>query len=132
MWRCAGRSCDLTRLLHILRYTASALCLFFFLAIFLFWLTTGPTPRVIWWNHSGPLPRYHLTTIRNSRLELGLYRGTSPGYWSDWSIESLTPRLEIIRQELTEQSKILDDLVTGINASSASYSSQIEISQARA
>ena len=122
----------MTGLLRILRYTASALCLFLFLAILLFWLTTGPTPRVIWWNHSGPLPHYHLATIRNYRLELGQYRGTSLSYWSYWSIELLTQQLELTRQELKEQSKILDDLVTRINLSSASYSAQIEISQARA
>ncbi len=132
MWRCAGRSCDLTRLLRIIRSAASALCLLLFLAILLFWLIIGPTPRVIWWNHSDSLPHYHLTTIRNARLELGLYRGTSLSYWSYWNIELLTQRLELTRQELKEQSKILDDLVTSINLSSASYSAQIEISQARA
>src|SRR2546423_1796773 len=63
MWRCAGRSCDLTRLLRIIRSAASALCLLLFLAILLFWLITGPTPRVIWWNHSDSLPHYHLTGI---------------------------------------------------------------------
>src|SRR6185436_10966705 len=120
MWRCAERSCYLRRVLGIFRYTASALCLILFLAILLFWLTT---PRVIWWNHSDPLPYYHLATIRNLRLEFGFYRETSFAHWRSWSMEGLKQQLELTSQELKEQSKTLDDLVTRTDLSS--YSPQM-------
>src|SRR5947209_19517614 len=98
-------------MIGIVRHTFAGLSLLLFFLILLFWLSTGPTPRVIWWNHSDSLPRYHLTTIRDARFELGLYRGTSPGYWSYWRT-GLTPRLEVPRQELPQQSKILYARVT--------------------
>src|SRR4051812_27000501 len=112
MWCSTNGSMCMIRVLRILRCISSALCLFLFLGILVFWRGTGPTARVIWWNHSDPLPYYHLATIRNGCLELGVYRETSLG---SMSIQSLTRQFERTCKELEEQSRILDDLVATIN-----------------
>jgi hypothetical protein len=117
----------MTRALRILRHTLSLLSLLLFILLLIFW-RTSPTPRVIWWNHSDPLPHYHLATVRNFRLELGLYRETSLG---SLSIQSLTQQLELTRQEISKQTKLLDHLSTTFNSRTATHSQQIAISQAR-
>src|SRR4051812_9900164 len=102
------------RMTRILHHILSTLSLLLFILVLLFYVATGPTPRVIWWKHSTSLPYYHLTTIRNSHLELALYRET---VLDPWSVQSLTQELQVEQQKLKEQVEIHHELVAHIDTS---------------
>src|SRR5215208_5168417 len=67
----------MTRVLRILGRILSAVSLLLFSCVLLFWAASSLKPRLIWWNHTGPFPHYHVVTIRDAHLILAHYRETS-------------------------------------------------------
>src|SRR4051812_34697492 len=116
-----GRSSGMMR---IFRHIFAALSLLIFLLILAFWAACVIKPRVIWWNHAGPYPHYHIITMQDARLVVARYRETSPSPVAQ-RIQLDTDLLALQSELIEMRSKKLDILVNMKNPD------DVKISQAR-
>jgi hypothetical protein len=105
----------MTRLFSILARICCAVSLLLFIWLVLFWVGSSHKPHLIWWNHAGTFPHYHVITIRDARLILAHYRETSSSPADDRMRLSMDV-IELDREALELTKAKLNSMVNQQNA----------------